>query len=282
MEVYYFSGTGNSLHVARELRDRFADAKLIPMVQQMRINHPVTSSDAVGFVFPIHLAGMPYPVQDFIEKLNVDSATYLFAAVTRISTSHIADIRLNSILKKKGKVLNAFFIMNMAANSPCGLVPKFFPGFKKMVESWVDRIAPEKLTEMETAVQEKLNDIIETVNSRGSHWDGKNILSLAGKHLNSLLMSPLTKSTRRQKIPFTVDQDCTACGWCEKVCLSGRITLNSGRPVWTPEVPCWFCYACFNSCPEQAILVRDRYEKKLGRYLNPFISAEDIAEQKQV
>jgi len=281
MDIYYFSGTGNSLHVARELRDRFPEARLLPMVQHMREEQPGSSADVVGFVFPIHLTNMPYPVEDFIEKLNVDSASYIFAAATRISTSYIADIRLNRILKKKGKTLDTFLIMNMAANSPCGLVPKYFPGFKKMVAGWIARIAPEKLAEMESAVQEKLDFIVETVNARRRHWDGRNILSLTGKHLNSLLMSPMEKSTRRQTIPFTVDSDCTACGLCEEVCLSGRITMIDSRPVWRTEVPCWFCYACFNSCPEQAILVKGRYEKKLGRYLNPSISAADIAAQKQ-
>lgn len=280
MDIYYFSGTGNSLHVAKELHERFPEARLLPMVRHMKEPAPAAGADVVGFVFPIHLTNMPYPVEDFIEKLNVDSASYLFAAATRISTYYIADIRLNRILRKKGKALDAFFIMNMAANSPCGLVPKFFPGFKKMVEGWIDRIAPEKLAEMETAVQEKLDLIVETVGARRRHWDGRNILSLTGKHLNSFLMSPMEKSTRRQTIPFTVDADCTACGLCEEVCLSGRIALTDSRPVWRSEIPCWFCYACFNSCPEQAILVKGRYEKKLGRYLNPSISAADIAAQK--
>jgi hypothetical protein len=31
-EIYYFSGTGNSLHVASELRKRIPGARLIPMV----------------------------------------------------------------------------------------------------------------------------------------------------------------------------------------------------------------------------------------------------------
>jgi len=31
-EIYYFSGTGNSLHVARELQKRLTGAMLIPVI----------------------------------------------------------------------------------------------------------------------------------------------------------------------------------------------------------------------------------------------------------
>jgi formate hydrogenlyase subunit 6/NADH:ubiquinone oxidoreductase subunit I len=56
--------------------------------------------------------------------------------------------------------------------------------------------------------------------------------------------------------------------------------MNGNQPEWPAEAPCFFCYACFNSCLEQAILVRDRYERKQGRYLNPAVSPKEIAAQK--
>jgi hypothetical protein len=42
----------------------------------------------------------------------------------------------------------------------------------------------------------------------------------------------------------------------------------------------YFCYGCFNACPEQAILIQDKYELKQGRYLYPDISPADLAKQK--
>jgi len=314
MDIFYFSGTGNSLHIAREIQNRFPDARLVPIIRGLKSAHSepdspgthsvpgahssqdadqaepaeqasentqaASTSKIVGFVFPIHLTDMPYPVRDFIESLSVDSAEYIFAAATRISTYYIADIRLQRILRKKGKSLDAFFIIDMARNSPCGLVPKFFPGFKKMVDSWAGSFAPEKLQEIDTAAQRRLDKICAAIETRRRHWDGKNLLSMTGKHLNTLLMAPMEKSTRKQTIPFFADADCTGCGLCEEVCLSGRVVLADGRPVWQTDVPCFFCYACFNSCPEQAILIQDKYERKTGRYLHPGITPADIAGQK--
>ncbi len=42
---------------------------------------------------------------------------------------------------------------------------------------------------------------------------------------------------------------------------------------------CYYCYACFNFCPEQSILVKN-YTHKDGRYYHPDVTAKDIAEQK--
>lgn len=51
--------------------------------------------------------------------------------------------------------------------------------------------------------------------------------------------------------------------------------MNGNKPEWHQDV-CFFCYACFNYCPQQAIGV-EHCTKKLGRYHHPEISAEEIA-----
>ena len=51
-EIYYYSGTGNSLHVARELQRRIPESNLIPIVRLLGNDMVKTSADTVGFVFP--------------------------------------------------------------------------------------------------------------------------------------------------------------------------------------------------------------------------------------
>jgi ferredoxin/flavodoxin len=280
MDLYYFSGTGNSLHVAREIQKRFPGARLLPIAGLLRKRNTAAASDMVGFVFPIHLTSLPYPVKDFITGLDLGAAEYIFAAATRAGTFHLADIQLDRLLRKKGKALDAFFILNMARNSPCGLVPKQFPGFKKMTAGWVEELAEDRLRMLEPEVEDKLENIRATVQGRGKHRDRKSTPGSIGRKVISLLMAPMEKSSRRQSIPFYADSDCTACGICEQVCPSGKIELAGNAPLWKPEAPCYFCYACFNCCPEQAILVKDRYLEKKGRYLYPGITNADIAGQK--
>ena len=76
-EIYYFSGTGNSLHVAKELQKRIPESKLISIVNLLKKEVIESSSDTVGFVFPIHLAMVPAPVMEFIKKLDLNSVEYI-------------------------------------------------------------------------------------------------------------------------------------------------------------------------------------------------------------
>jgi flavodoxin len=143
-EIYYFSGTGNSLHLARELEKRIPEkTKIIPIVSLLKKENIETGSDTVGFIFPIHLAMAPAPVMEFIKKVDLNSAKYIFAAATRIGTRHRAFKDLENILKKKGKSLDSFFNLNMASNDPK------FKDFKKATVK--------DLADLEVEVQNKLD-----------------------------------------------------------------------------------------------------------------------------
>jgi hypothetical protein len=59
IEIYYFSGTGNSLHVSQELSKRLPNSSLIPIVWSLE-NKPIESqADIVGIIFPIRAFTLP-------------------------------------------------------------------------------------------------------------------------------------------------------------------------------------------------------------------------------
>ena len=118
IEIYYFSGTGNSLHAAKEIRKRIPETKLIPIVNLLNRNVIKTNSEIVGFVFPIHLSMAPVPIRKFLNKLDLNSAEYLFAIVTRAGSQHRAFIDVENVLKKRGRTLDSYFSLNMASNDP--------------------------------------------------------------------------------------------------------------------------------------------------------------------
>jgi NAD-dependent dihydropyrimidine dehydrogenase PreA subunit len=85
---------------------------------------------------------------------------------------------------------------------------------------------------------------------------------------------------------FYYDEKCTGCGVCEKVCLSEKVRVVDGRPVWQEAVKCHGCFACLNYCPEESIQVKSSwylksYTDQNGRYHHPEITANDIARQKK-
>jgi ferredoxin/flavodoxin len=277
-ELYYYSGTGNSLHVARELQKRLPESKIIPIVGLLKRDAVKTNAETVGIVFPIYLSSMPIPVCRFLDKADLGSAKYVFAAATRIGTFHIADFNIGKLLRRTGRSLDAFFNLNMVSNSPCGLVPRF-PGFDKITNAWTGKISPENVARLDAAVGERLSFVIDTVAGRKRHFDERSFVQQCVKLLARTFIP--ARPSVKNVVPYYTDATCIGCGTCEKVCPSGRVGIVNGKPVWRKGVPCYVCFACFNSCPQQAILIEKRYTMKKGRYLHPGVSADDIARQKE-
>ena len=66
--IFYFSGTGNSLTIARQLAKFTTDALLVDMAQPWQSSQTI-EAETIGFVFPVYAWGLPLIVEDFIHKL---------------------------------------------------------------------------------------------------------------------------------------------------------------------------------------------------------------------
>ncbi|MDG5816522.1 EFR1 family ferrodoxin [Chitinispirillales bacterium ANBcel5] len=278
-QIFYFTGTGNSLHVARELQKRIPDATLVPVIGSLNNDSLKATAETVGFVFPIYLMGLPAPMVEFIERFDSTPANYLFAFATRGGTFHYADVMLAKMLKRRGKKLNAFFIATMVKNTPCGVAPKYLPGYKKMVERWPEAITNSQVKKLELPLQQKLDEVSNCIKNKSRWFDERSILRTILKRMTSMIL-PSAKAMKTT-IPYFADSTCTSCAMCRKVCPSGKVDMGGNCPVWRKDKPCYLCFACFNSCPVQAILIRNRYEIKEGRYIHPKVSVKEIGAQKK-
>ena len=101
----------------------------------------------------------------------------------------------------------------------------------------------------------------------------------------SILSLFLPILNKMYNVEFYSDSKCTGCGTCEKVCLSGKVKIVNGKPVWQKDVQCFFCHACLNYCPEQAVQIKSTrffksYTEENERYSHPYATVDDIARQK--
>ncbi len=120
VQIYYLSGTGNSLHVARELEKRLPEIALVPIISALKDDSPATTAETVGLVFPIHNLTIPVPVKRFLQQVDLSSASYLFAVATRLCSDKVF-LTIDKILEKQGKSLDAYFSVEM----PCTYIPLF-------------------------------------------------------------------------------------------------------------------------------------------------------------
>lgn len=271
-EIYYFSGTGNSLHAARELRKRIPETELILIVSLLDRNIIKTNADTVGFIFPIHLAMAPAPVIEFVKKMDLKSAEYIFAVATRAGSQHRAFIDLENILKKKGKTLDSFFSLNMPSNDPK------FEGWKPATQ--------EEIRKLESDIQNKLDSIQEIILKKEKihEEDTEFITPMPAFPILSIFLPFLS---RFYNVEFYADSKCIRCGTCEKVCLSRKVKMIDEKPVWQKDVQCFFCHACLNYCPQHAVQIKSTrllksFTEENERYSHPYATIDDIAGEKEL
>jgi ferredoxin len=255
--------------VAREISHRLKEAELVPMVAPLGEQGSAVDATDIVLVFPTHVNIIPYPVRQFLLKVDLAAAEYIGAVATGGGGFNVCRAAVDRILKRKGKELDAYFFVQMVFNTPTGIMPI------EAGENWHHQFTDEKLAAIDDRLPGQLDHIAESITERKPNTEGKGLKE-------SLLEWPITLLTRNAttKLAFYVDETCTACGLCEQVCPSGRIELEDEVPVWHEDTKCFYCYACFNFCLEQAILL-DNYARKQGRYLHPSVSAQDMRAQRE-
>ena len=85
MKIFYFTGTGNSLAVAKTIDKAISAAKaaeLISIPQLLDSNSLYYKDDVIGIVFPAYSLGLPNPVVRFLKRVKLE-ADYLFGIATK-------------------------------------------------------------------------------------------------------------------------------------------------------------------------------------------------------
>ncbi len=270
IDIYYFSGTGNTLHAVRELKKRLPQARLIPIAGLLDQETIRTTAPTVGFAFPLHMMTLPIPLRHFFRKLDLSRSKYVFALVTRIGTPAV---ELDKILRKQGRGFDALFFLNMPDNDP---KLKCFKASGS--DDWL---------KMEAALQKDLDAIAPRIIDQAAVSPKEDRAPIpTGFWIKPLVRLGVWFSERIDfQESFYADEKCTGCGTCELVCPAGKIEMD-GEPRWREDKHSFNCFACVDFCPEAAVQIRGNWMKKSytavnGRYHHPDISPEDIAEQKK-
>lgn len=111
--LFYFSGTGNSLKVAKDLAGELGDTELIPIAKAID-KELALSADRIGIIFPVYMWGMPLIVNRFVQKIRTDK--YVFAITTCGSFAAGTLLRTANYLKANGVKLSAGFVIVMPGN----------------------------------------------------------------------------------------------------------------------------------------------------------------------
>jgi len=257
--LYVYTGTGNSLWVARQLALELKEASLEFMPNPSR--DVEVEAGGVGIIFPVHVWGLPIHVVRFVNHLQVKSETYLFAVAVNAGQVAATLLQLQKLLLTRNLSLASGYSVALPSN----YIPWGGPGP-------IDR-QERRFTEAREKVKVIAGAILQSQRQRvdrGFFW--QNILFSSIYKLSFPRICKLDKN-------FWVDEKCNRCGICSKVCPTNNIEMGDEKPTWLHR--CEQCLACIQWCPQEAI----QYGKKTPkyqRYHHPEVTLQDMLHQADV
>jgi ferredoxin len=249
--VFYFSGTGNCLKVAKDIAQELENSEIVSMAKLPAFTQQY---DRIGFVYPTYFWGLPKKVIEFIENINLENnkGAYFYAITTYGGSAGNAIYQLYELLlKKHGIKLNY------------GQKLQMFSNYVIMYDM------SEKTDEITRKSNEKLIPIINAIKMKKNNRVNKftKIFGLINKNF--------IKKVSDMDKDYTVNDNCTGCAICEKVCPVKNIEMANNKPHYKHH--CEQCLACIQFCPQKAINYKDATQNR-RRYTHPEINYMELFE----
>lgn len=253
-EIFFFSGTGNSLALAKSLAGKLGNTRLT-RIEYTNEAEITSSAGKVGIIYPVYAFGMPKIVKAFISKLKVAPSSYIFAICNYAGIAGGAMKQTQKALAAKNIKLNSGFGLVMPSN----YLP--FGGAE-----------PEEKCQKKTSRAEIRLEQIASIVKAGESRSIENPWYFP-YFLTELASKSYTKGTVKDVKKFHADEQCTSCGLCVKACPSANIQLVDGKPQWGSN--CELCLACLQWCPAHAIQIGSISPDR-KRYHHPDIKVEEM------
>lgn len=244
--VFYFSGTGNSRHVARKIAAQSGDA-LVSINEKIKTgdNQPVRSDRSLVFVGPVYAGRFPRIMDEYIRKVSFSGCQKVYFIGTCAATPWATVRYVKKLCEQKGFELLGFntVVMPQGYVAGGGTQPK-------EVNEKILRDAQPKIDRIAHAIA-----------------DGKPLAQeQPGKAIMSTVLNPIMYAAMISAKAFTVTDKCAGCGKCADRCPLNNITIVDGKPVWGKS--CTHCMACIAGCPSEAIEYGKKTQGKPRYYLD--------------
>lgn len=244
--IFYFSGTGNSKHVAEKIANSTCERMVYMSRNTILKNatYQIHKDEKIGFIFPVYWYTLPTIVEELIQHLTLSGYEnqYVYGIATyAIAAGHAMDTLIHILKNEKIKVSGIFGVK---------MVDNYVIGYNIVDAQQQKRILNNADVEIEK--------IISMINQ------GENT-----KYINEGLLAFVTPITRfgyrktNHTKKFFVTQACNGCKQCVRECPCNAIQMESEKPKWVGD--CTFCLKCLHGCRQSAIQY-GKFTQKRNRY----------------
>ncbi len=260
--IYYFSGTGNTWWVAKELHQRLntpgmqAQCHSIEAFSWEAVPEQVKQADHILFGFPVYGSAAPRLMKDFIRQFPAArSGQSVSVFATQALASGDTSYHVGQSLVQKGYRLQQAVHFRLMNNLH---IPRF-RFYRPKNDHRVAKLQQKSLPKLEALVQGITdNKVCITGNNPLGHALG----NLQRKYEDQLV----TFASKE----FQVDQGrCLDCGKCIRICPVQNIQKQDDTYKFGDR--CILCLRCYSQCPSCAILIGEgsRDVTKYPRYRGP-------------
>lgn len=248
--IFYFTGTGNSLYVAKEL-----DSDIYSIPQVLRSKELDFASEKIGIVCPVYGHEMPAMVKEFIKRASFQTS-YFYLILTyganHGGAAQIADKYIRSVEKKADYITTVEMVDN------------FLPGFDMDQQTSMDKQVEKQIAKVKADI--------------GSNRQEIQKATLKDKTAHKIYTTMVKNAPETIWADYIVTEACVGCGICTRVCPAGCIHLKEQHAVHS-GINCQACYACVQVCPRKAILFGNIPMKEPNpnaRYRNEHVSLTEL------
>lgn len=233
--VLFFSATGNTEFIARQLALKLGDDCLNLLDRVKRGDHTPLHSDKPFIICaPVYVCEMPRFLAKYLKQQTFTGSREVYFIFTSGGYAGISgQLAKAMVRKKKMKYLgHAEFKMprNYVANDHYSMLPA------EQVQ--------ERILNSCRHLEEVVADIQAGRKLKARHvWLLETIITVP--------FNPVWSKLKYKTDDFYVTEGCVGCGRCERLCPLNNISLKERKPVWGQE--CTHCMACIANCPTEAI-----------------------------
>lgn len=283
-DVYYFSGTGNTLALASEIAD-IIGADLVPIAKAVKDDSIHIDADNICIAFPSYMApvsGLPLIVERFVKKIDNISELSIFAVCNCGGYESVNALpslyKLKQIVSKCGGKLVAEYSLRLPMNNlDYDHIPipinRDSEDIIRRSKAEIDTICKFVLKKKKTRY--KVFKRLFYHMMRPVYWLIKDSVIKELKEKAHLSMD--SDLPYNELIPLTdksivVDKTCTGCGICAWVCPVDNIKIVNQMPEFQHR--CEMCFACDEWCPTDSI---HHWSRANGiKYHHPEVSLMDM------
>lgn len=243
--VLYFSATGNTQFVARELAERLSDETINLLDRIKHDDHsPIHSDKPFVICSPVYVCEMPRFLADYLRKTPLVGCKDVYFIFTSGGYSGISGIMAGAIVRRKRMRYMGCAELTMPRNY---IANDWYPELDVPDIECRIRDSAGRLDGIAAAIRDE-----ERLKSRHV-WLFEILITLP--------FNPVWCRVRQGVSGFQVTDKCIRCGKCARLCPLNRISIVDSRPVWTGK-SCAHCMSCIQNCPVEAIEYGQITQKK--------------------